>query len=121
MTATFVDGRTNQMVERALTDAEIIETFLPQVELSASKQTVTADGTDFVTVTAQLKSAPLNDGSRVNHLLVHKIMLMMGETVFELETDTSGQARCELDFADNGVYQLQVQNLHSNILEITAV
>lgn len=119
--STTIDGATNQVTERELTDAEILETFLPQVELTANKQTVTADGTDFVTVSAQLKSAPLSDGNRVNLRRTHTIILLVSETEIRLEADANGHVTHELEFSDTGVYAVRVQNLHSNTLEITVV
>lgn len=104
-----------------LTDAEILDRFPPQVELTADKQTLIADGTDFVTVTMQLKSVPLNDGQVVNLERVHRIRLGVAETVIELETDTSGRVIHELDFVDAGCYPVKVYNLSSNTLEIEAV
>lgn len=104
-----------------LTDQEILSRFNPQVALSANKYTVSADGVDFVTITAQLKSVPLTDGTQINLALVHTVLLVVVGMEITLETDANGCVTHELDFADAGVYAVHVQNLHSNRLEITAV
>jgi hypothetical protein len=116
----FADAATQQHVERELTNDEILTTFLPQVALTADKATVKADGSDFVTVNAQLHSVPMSDGKPVNLALVHTVILLIGETEIRLETDSNGRASHELEFSDDGVYSVRVQNLHSNVLEIKA-
>lgn len=121
MMGTFVNGATGETVERELTDAERLTSFLPQVALTASKLTVSADGVDFVTVNVQLHSVPMSDGHPVNMALVHTVILVVGEKEIRLETDARGHASHELEFEDDGTYAIRVQNLHSNVLEIEAV
>lgn len=106
---------------RALTDDEAKTFFPPQVALTADKLTVTADGVDFVTITAQLKSVPLSDDTQADLPLVHPIVLIVDETEISAETDANGRASFELEFEDKDTYEVSVKFLNANPLTIQAV
>lgn len=117
--ATYIIQENN--TRREMTDLEVIETVPPQVALTASKLTVSADGVDFVTISVQLKSVPLSDDKQVDLPIAHPVILVIAETEIRLETDANGHATHELEFDDTGVYTIGVQYLNANSLTITAV
>lgn len=121
MIGTFHNATTGGTVARALTDTEILQSFAPQVLLSADKTTVTANGVDFVTIRVQLQSLPLSDGLPRNLSLAQKVLLQIGETIIELDTDANGYTEHELDFEDAGSFDISVQLLNGNTLTIQAV
>lgn len=110
-----------RVVRRILTDDEVKVYFPPQVVLSADKLTVTADGVDFATITAQLKSVPLSDNTQANLPISQKIYLLIADVEVELTTDANGSAAHEVALTDTGTYSVTARNLTSNTLTLTGV
>lgn len=107
--------------DRILRDDEVPTYFPPQVLLSASKTTITADGVDFALITLQFKSIPLRDNQQQNLPIAQKVILFIAELEVELTTNVQGQATHEIAARDVGSYTISAKNHAGNTLTIQAV
>lgn len=121
-TGTFVDGATQQMVERDLTDDEVLETFAPQLVFSASAAQAPADGVTVVTVNVQLASLPLSDDTRRFIREAREISILVDGEPETIQLDSNGHAALPYAFASPGDYEFApAQGLAGTSITIQAV
>ncbi len=101
---TFLDGATNQSIERELTDDEVVATFSPQLVLSASAAQVPADSTSIVTISVQLASLPLSDNTRRPIPGAREVPILEDGEREIIPLDANGHAEFDRAFAAPGDY-----------------